>query len=424
MDNNLVKSKKFLISIFMLISFFAAQHVLAAPSINANGVVGTVTNNQNITINGSGFGAKAQAAPWFWDTVDNQSAYNGAVDGSCVPISGVNNDMPSGCSQAVAQSAPFQEYMQGLNSGGPGQSTPVIKHTGSMLPNRTSVYQCTQNNGYECGLNGLTKGPASGATQMYASWWLYPNYTNGTDVTSDKICRLVSGIDYDSEVEFVWTTQNSTSIYDHTNGTFQLNVWDGTGWSAPDPHWHFQEALIDSVTNKIWVYSDGNLIGNWTAPYGSGGVMGTIRVAPNNIGSIGLNTNGIATGYQNFGDIYFDKTFQRAEICAGSTFATRGYCQMLLPSMWSSSSITTTINQGSFINGSNAYIFVIDINNVASPSYPITFGQIYSGDIVTYSILNFTSLISNWLHLGTASDLNYDNIVNTKDLGIMMSKWN
>ncbi len=44
----------------------------------------------------------------------------------------------------------------------------------------------------------------------------------------------------------------------------------------------------------------------------------------------------------------------------------------------------------------------------------------------TYSISNFTTLISSWLHLstGNASDLNFDNIANTKDLGIMMSKWN
>lgn len=42
----------------------------------------------------------------------------------------------------------------------------------------------------------------------------------------------------------------------------------------------------------------------------------------------------------------------------------------------------------------------------------------------TYSISSFVSLVSNWLSVGTNYlDLNFDSIINTKDLGIMMSKW-
>ena len=48
----------------------------------------------------------------------------------------------------------------------------------------------------------------------------------------------------------------------------------------------------------------------------------------------------------------------------------------------------------------------------------------YSTGPATYSISNFTTLFSSWLHIGTVSDLNSDNIENTKDLGIMMNKWN
>lgn len=43
----------------------------------------------------------------------------------------------------------------------------------------------------------------------------------------------------------------------------------------------------------------------------------------------------------------------------------------------------------------------------------------------TYGIANFTTLVSTWLQTGTglAADLNADNVVNTRDLGIMMSFW-
>ncbi len=45
--------------------------------------------------------------------------------------------------------------------------------------------------------------------------------------------------------------------------------------------------------------------------------------------------------------------------------------------------------------------------------------------LVTYSVSNFTTLFSNWLHTGNGnvSDFDFNNIVNTKDLGILMSKW-
>ncbi len=45
--------------------------------------------------------------------------------------------------------------------------------------------------------------------------------------------------------------------------------------------------------------------------------------------------------------------------------------------------------------------------------------------IKTYLISDFTALIVKWFQVGfgNSSDLNLDNIINTKDLGIMMSKW-
>ncbi|MFZ1735767.1 MAG: fibronectin type III domain-containing protein [Candidatus Moraniibacteriota bacterium] len=43
----------------------------------------------------------------------------------------------------------------------------------------------------------------------------------------------------------------------------------------------------------------------------------------------------------------------------------------------------------------------------------------------TYSIADFTALVADWLKTGSgfASDVNTDNVVNTRDLGIMMSFW-
>jgi len=44
---------------------------------------------------------------------------------------------------------------------------------------------------------------------------------------------------------------------------------------------------------------------------------------------------------------------------------------------------------------------------------------------VTYSLSNFILLVADWLGVGEEdSDVNNDGIVNTRDLGIMMSNWN
>ncbi|EKE15954.1 MAG: hypothetical protein ACD_11C00069G0001 [uncultured bacterium] len=42
----------------------------------------------------------------------------------------------------------------------------------------------------------------------------------------------------------------------------------------------------------------------------------------------------------------------------------------------------------------------------------------------TYGLSNFISAITNWLQIGnTESDVNSDGVVNSRDLGIVMSNW-
>ncbi|MCK9378917.1 MAG: hypothetical protein M0P97_02110 [Candidatus Moranbacteria bacterium] len=44
--------------------------------------------------------------------------------------------------------------------------------------------------------------------------------------------------------------------------------------------------------------------------------------------------------------------------------------------------------------------------------------------VLTYTLTNFISAITNWLQIGnTESDVNSDGVVNTRDLGVMMSGW-
>ncbi len=117
--------------------------------------------------------------------------------------------------------------------------------------------------------------------------------------------------------------------------------------------------------------------------------------------------------------IYMDNSFARIEIGDNSVYANCTHREIQVATSWSDGQIDFAFNQGSLPNG-QAYLFVIDENGVPSAGHPIIIGEVKN-----YSISNFTTLVSNWFHLGSGnvSDFNFDNIANTKDLGIMMSKW-
>lgn len=73
-------------------------------------------------------------------------------------------------------------------------------------------------------------------------------------------------------------------------------------------------------------------------------------------------------------DVYLDTTWARVMIGNASTLASSTHREIQIPSAWTDGSITITINQGTFAQGTNAYLFVIDADGNASPGYPITIG--------------------------------------------------
>ena len=79
-------------------------------------------------------------------------------------------------------------------------------------------------------------------------------------------------------------------------------------------------------------------------------------------------------------DIYIDSTLARVELCDGSTWANKTFCEIQLPTTWSDTSITATVNPGAFTAAQTAYIYVVDANgDVNTNGYAVTIG---SGDPV------------------------------------------
>ncbi|MGH7411746.1 MAG: PASTA domain-containing protein, partial [Candidatus Methylomirabilis sp.] len=70
-------------------------------------------------------------------------------------------------------------------------------------------------------------------------------------------------------------------------------------------------------------------------------------------------------------DIYVDNTWSRVMIGNASTFAASTVREIQIPSVWSVNSITFTVNLGAFACLDNAYLFVVDVNNVPSLGLPL-----------------------------------------------------
>lgn len=76
-------------------------------------------------------------------------------------------------------------------------------------------------------------------------------------------------------------------------------------------------------------------------------------------------------------DIYVDITRARVEIGDAATWEACTHREIQIPSAWSDTSITVTVNQGSFENGAQVYLYVVDADgNVNAQGFPITFAGV------------------------------------------------
>lgn len=156
----------------------------------------------------------------------------------------------------------------------------------------------------------------------------------------------------------------------------------GTGPSFGDNTWHRVEVLIDNLGN-ISIYMDGELAwnyNNWTTGGScSWSPNGHTMDFPNMIdepGEFRCASHPTWEGSYNYDDIFLDFTQARVEICNGSTWATRGICEIQIPKIWNASSISFLMNQGAMVPASNKYLYVVNsTGSVNSSGYLITIGE-------------------------------------------------
>ena len=79
-----------------------------------------------------------------------------------------------------------------------------------------------------------------------------------------------------------------------------------------------------------------------------------------------------------FDDIYVDNSWRAIYIGNNANWDNVTHWEIQLPTAWSATSITATLNAGTFTSDSTTYLFVIDSDGTASSGYQITFGNTYS----------------------------------------------
>lgn len=319
----------------------------AAPSISATS--GTWTGGQPVTITGAGFGTKTQAAPQVWDNFSggtNGQAINGhspLVGTAWTGVTNTGGNQPV-YSNAQHRSSPLAAY---FNFDSKTYASRI--DTGS---NVESVF---------LSLWMWVKAQGSGWSPNFKPWYL----------------GLIGG----SAQSWIGDANDGTGMH--------LNFSD----SAMSPYTVIPSGMPLSSYSGQWIRMDTYAV----AGSGTGGkAFWDVYVAGAPVHVV-VNNNAIATtatasswdtidigAYNDEGDpmsvymtdIYVDTTPQRIEVCDASTWAGRSHCEIQVPTAWANGSLSVKVNQGTFANSNQAYVYVVDATNTAnSQGYPITFGS-------------------------------------------------
>jgi hypothetical protein len=84
-----------------------------------------------------------------------------------------------------------------------------------------------------------------------------------------------------------------------------------------------------------------------------------------------LNSAGSGNADFQLDDAFIDNSWARVHICPGSTWNTRGSCEIQPITSWSNTTITATLNRGAI--GTTGYVYVVDANGNRSSGFQINF---------------------------------------------------
>ena len=384
----------------------------ASPAILS--IEGSVANDSNVIIRGTGFGTKAQANPLRWDDFDNGTL------GARLP-SQANGGWTTGANQAGKE--------------------PRYSNTHVRLPGTLSAYQNFTGGNYnsEISLQGTFDG------NVYLSGWFYRT-SSGAPSRNFKWIQLRQGDLDEASWEFrqdAYPSTNSGHMYvanSCPNGipcslcddevgmpgytSANCNMYYGMNGDLKTGSWHRYEIWMTQGTlgqnnghARIWL--DGQPWMDMNGVFDPSGC----RFHNMWLGFYFATDTGTPQPQMEtwWDELYVDVTPARVELCTGSTWANKGQCEIQIADSWSNNLIQAKINQGTFSNGQQLYAYVLDNNNLVNQSgYAVTMASTYNNPPVTppSTDTQAPSAPSNLLALANSTQVTLNWVNSTDNVGV------
>jgi len=314
---------------------------------------GTIADGQSLTITGGSFGTKSTSAPVKWDN------FEGGTSGSTIG---------NGWSYHPAESAYDVPYYSDDN---PRTGRSLFIRCPFIYPKYGCVFYKT--------------GETSEKANVYVTFYMRMHKVSGATTTNYKFCYITSSATSFAGAMPRYCWQGNVGSYYATSQSDN----DGESFSCystepTDNAWKRVEMYVVESSGgatqdgKVYFYKQDNTTGIFTAPshctYGHDSEACQTRDTGHLVNAhfgiyCGDRTGGQDgdTYYYDYSDIYFDNTWARVEVGNNATWANCTHREIQVPSSWSATSITITLNKGSFDSLNNQYLFVVDSNgNVSS----------------------------------------------------------
>jgi hypothetical protein len=347
---------------------FLACSATAAPVITQ--VSGAFNHKAVVTITGSGFGLKAQAAPVVWDDASGASIL-GEWDGAWPNQNATYNTSYRAAQRGISlPHANITRYIAGAHygSGGADAGYNVI-----FWKNRT-----------------ITSYPA----YTYMSWyqriddaWVFqnnqtPETDNNIKMSAFSVCCSPYELPNNWYIEYNPrpTSRTSTATWHLNDDGFSLDYPDANGHS-----WYWSGAV--NPMSGVWIKIEQEIkyskqsegyIKLWENGILKINYAGATDLYPGTARSEGIGGYARSRGTNNwryFADVYLDYTPARVVIANNANLSAATIIENQIPSVWTSTSVAISANLGKFSAGQTAYLFVVDSSGVRNTSgFPVTIG--------------------------------------------------
>lgn len=349
-----------------LVILSAAPPLLAAPTVG--GVNGAMNHKAIITISGSGFGSKATAAPLAWDDATGSNLakiWDGAWPNL---LPGYNTGYYSPMRGISPPHSHDTRYIAGAHAG----------NTGAYSGWNVLIYKVVSLPSFPC--------------YIYASWYQRADnewvFAQGNDYNNFKTFDYSEGSNpyagstnpnnpyqgnswytaygpphpsSNTDTGTQWTTETTTPLTNPDNNGH--NAWWGMAVNPMAGKWSKVEIAF-KVTNQadgyVNVWENGHQVVSYAGPTDT--YVGTQRT----IAIGGFSHIHSTSNWRYFDDIYVDTTLSRVVLANNPVLSQATIIENQIPSAWSDSSITATVNLGQFTQGQTAYLFVVDSSGTPS----------------------------------------------------------